>query len=243
MAAAKDNYVFVSISFSERIGNAIYMGQAIIGPDGEVLISRQKLRPSGGERNIWSDGTIDQLKVVNTTYGRIGTLECWEWVFKQFTSFPVLTINRHFHPSMTFIMQAQLESIHVGSWPYMPNYNTSDALYWESAEVNMAAASMYATNSGAWTLVPVVGRAAIFDPTGLEVAHINAEVSYNDEPMLYHSINTTKFTRSPYNLNGEQSWGILQQIVNGWPAELPKENGTYIDRKTNTVSELVAKMV
>ncbi|KAF7891574.1 hypothetical protein EAF00_007876 [Botryotinia globosa] len=46
------------------------MGQALISSKGEVLLLRQKLRPSGCERGIWSDGTKDELKVVATPYGR-----------------------------------------------------------------------------------------------------------------------------------------------------------------------------
>lgn len=143
---------------------------------------------------------------------------------------------------MTFAMQAQLESVHIGSWPYTPNYNNSDALYWESAEVNMAAASLYAANSGAWTLVPSVGRAAVFSPLGFEVNHIDADASFNFEPMLYHSINTTAFSKTPYNINGEQSWGVVEQIVNGWPAAVPKQNGTFVTRNFNYINDLEAEM-
>ena len=54
------------------------MGQAIISKYGEVLHHRQKVRPSGGERNIWSDGSMDGIVAVDTPYGRWGILECWE---------------------------------------------------------------------------------------------------------------------------------------------------------------------
>lgn len=54
------------------------MAQALIDTTGEVILHRHKLRPSEGERDIWSDGTIDGLKVVDTPYGRWGMLECWE---------------------------------------------------------------------------------------------------------------------------------------------------------------------
>lgn len=78
MAAARLNSVYVGLAYSERVERVIYMAQALIDPEGEVIIHRHKLRPSGGERNIWSDGLTDGFKVVNTTYGRIGMLECWE---------------------------------------------------------------------------------------------------------------------------------------------------------------------
>lgn len=54
------------------------MGQGLIDSAGNVVQVRQKLRPSGDERSIFSDGTIDQLVVHKTPFGRLGMLECWE---------------------------------------------------------------------------------------------------------------------------------------------------------------------
>ncbi|KAH8684026.1 aliphatic nitrilase-like protein [Ilyonectria robusta] len=225
VAAAKRNSVYVALGFSERVDadDAIYMAQALIDPRGKVLIHRHKLRPSGGERSIWSDGKVDGLKVVNTPYGRMGLLECWE----------------HFHPAMTFPMQAQAEAIHIASWPYTPDPKDISAQYWESAEVNMAAASLYAVNSGAYTLVATVGRAAAFGPDGLEFTSIPAYVPSETSPFLMLSINTTGFSSRPaYNIDGEQSWGILKEIEQGWPEGVPKKNGTFRNHITNPISKL-----
>lgn len=101
VSAAKTNGVYVVPGFSHREGNYIYMAQALISPEGENIYLRHKLRPSGGERTIWSDGTLNELKVIATPYGRWGILECWE----------------HFHPAMTFNVQAQTETLHIASFP------------------------------------------------------------------------------------------------------------------------------
>lgn len=101
IAAAKDNAVYVMLAFSHKEDGYLYMGQALVSPKGKVLLLRHKLRPSGGERGIWSDGTVDEIKVIATPYGRWGILECWE----------------HFHPSMTFLTQSQAETLHLASWP------------------------------------------------------------------------------------------------------------------------------
>jgi len=45
---------------------------------------------------------------------------------------------------MTFNMQVQLENLHIGSFPYMPDYKDDNAMYWESLEVNGGAARTYA---------------------------------------------------------------------------------------------------
>lgn len=42
--------MYLALGFSELADNKLYMAQALISPDGEILIHRHKLRPSGGER-------------------------------------------------------------------------------------------------------------------------------------------------------------------------------------------------
>ncbi|KAH8666477.1 aliphatic nitrilase [Xylariales sp. PMI_506] len=59
--AAIDNEIYVGISFSEKDAAHLYMAQALIAPDGEILIHRHKLRPSAQERDLWTDGTVDQI--------------------------------------------------------------------------------------------------------------------------------------------------------------------------------------
>lgn len=76
--AFKKAEMYGSFGFSEIADDAIFMAQVLIGPDGSTLIHRRKLRPSGTERDIWSDGDPSGLIVKATAYGRIGMLECWE---------------------------------------------------------------------------------------------------------------------------------------------------------------------
>ncbi|KAL4958974.1 aliphatic nitrilase-like protein [Aspergillus stella-maris] len=220
VSAARKNAIYVALSFSELQNNHIFIAQALLDPNGEILIHRHKLRPSGGERLIWSDGTMNELIVVDTPFGRIGQLSCWE----------------HFHPSMTFPMQAQKEAIHIGAWPYMPDFGVRGAEAWERAEVNMAAASVYATNSGAYVLAPSVGRAAVFGPDGLEVSHVGEGVSGKKEPFLLVGIDTTGVVGGvPFDVEGEQSWGVLEEIRDGWPGDVPKVKGVFTERVLNDV--------
>lgn len=212
------------MGLSEKTNQSIYMAQALISPYGELLHLRHKLRPSGIERYLWSDGTADGLKVLDTPYGRLGLLECWE----------------HFHPSMTFNMQAQAENIHVATYPYNPDYNDSNALYWETLEVNGAATRLYAVNSGAIALMTSIGYSAVLSGEGLVTAEVKASVPYDEQPILYASINTTAFSNVSYNVDGEQSWGVLQQIEDSWPYYVPKVEGTYVKQKTILMSDIEA---
>lgn len=78
VSAARQNNIWLEFGFAQRINDHVYMGQGLVDSDGNVVQIRQKLRPSGSERNIFSDGTIDQLLVHETPFGRLGMLECWE---------------------------------------------------------------------------------------------------------------------------------------------------------------------
>lgn len=78
LGAAKRNSIYLALGFSERTNTSIYMGQAIISKYGGVLHHRQKLRASGGERNKWTDGYINDIKAIDDPYGRWGILECWD---------------------------------------------------------------------------------------------------------------------------------------------------------------------
>ncbi|KAK0640471.1 Nitrilase [Lasiodiplodia hormozganensis] len=233
LGAARRHGVYLALAYSERAGDAIYMGQALISPSGAPLIVRRKLRPSGIERSFWSDGdAADGFRVVDTAttsqqdFGRWGLLECWE----------------HFHPSMTFPQQAQLEDVHVAAFPYMPSANDPRALSWESLEVNAAAARLYAVNSGAVTLFAAVGYSAVYAADGTEVASVEADVDWDEQPLLFASVNASAFRREAYDVDGEQSWGVLKQIEGAWPASVPKVNGTFVEKKTVSIGELLANI-
>lgn len=136
-------------------------------------------------------------------------------------------------------MQAQAENIHIAAAPYTPDANNPDALFWETLEVNSAAVRTYAVNSGAITLWAGIGYSAVYSAEGLERVVALAAVPFADEPLLYDSINTTGFGNSTYYTNGEQSWGVLKEIVNGFPNYIPKVIGTYVLRKTILISDLL----
>jgi len=49
-----------------------------IGPSGELLGKHRKLVPTGSERLLWGQGDGSTLTVIDTPFGRIGGLICWE---------------------------------------------------------------------------------------------------------------------------------------------------------------------
>lgn len=63
---------------SQFSGTTLFNSVAVIGPDGEILNRHRKMMPTNPERMVWGCGDASGLKVVDTPYGRIGTLICWE---------------------------------------------------------------------------------------------------------------------------------------------------------------------
>jgi nitrilase len=77
--AVKEAGMFVVLGYSERDGASLYMAQSFISPDGDIVHHRRKIKPTHVERTLWGDGQADSLKtVVDSPFGKIGGLNCWE---------------------------------------------------------------------------------------------------------------------------------------------------------------------
>jgi nitrilase len=79
-AAARDADAYLVIGVSEREphGATIYNTTLYFGPDGTLLGKHRKLVPTGSERTVWGMGDGSTLPVIDTPYGRVSGLTCWE---------------------------------------------------------------------------------------------------------------------------------------------------------------------
>jgi len=79
-AAARDAGVYLVIGVEEREphGTTIYNTTLYLGPDGTLLGKHRKLMPTGSERTVWGMGDGSTLPVIDTPYGRLSGLTCWE---------------------------------------------------------------------------------------------------------------------------------------------------------------------
>lgn len=79
-AAAREGGVFLVIGVQEREphGTTIFNTTLYFGPDGGLLAKHRKLMPTGSERTVWGMGDGSTLPVVDTPYGRLSGLTCWE---------------------------------------------------------------------------------------------------------------------------------------------------------------------
>jgi nitrilase len=78
--AAKVAKAYVSIGVNEREGGGgtLYNTQLLFAPDGSLVSKHRKLMPTGPERLVWGFGDGSDLSPVETPFGRVGGLICWE---------------------------------------------------------------------------------------------------------------------------------------------------------------------
>lgn len=80
--AARQAGIYLAIGVIERDSagsrGTLYCTLLYFGPDGRLLGKHRKLKPTASERLIWGEGDGSSLTVVQTEYGRVGGLICWE---------------------------------------------------------------------------------------------------------------------------------------------------------------------
>jgi nitrilase len=76
--AAAVHGCYVVMGVIEREGGTCYCTVLFFGPDGRLLGKHRKLMPTALERMIWGFGDGSTLTVVDSPYGRIGSVICWE---------------------------------------------------------------------------------------------------------------------------------------------------------------------
>mgnify|MGYP000245385788 CR=1 FL=1 len=76
---AKEHSVYVSVGYSERdaVTATLYNSNVMIAPDGQTM-NHRKLKPTGSERVVWGDADKDFFPVMETPWGPMGNLICWE---------------------------------------------------------------------------------------------------------------------------------------------------------------------
>ena len=76
--AAAEHGCFVVMGIIERELGTCYCTVLFFGPDGALLGKHRKLMPTALERVIWGFGDGSTLTVVDSPWGRIGSVICWE---------------------------------------------------------------------------------------------------------------------------------------------------------------------
>lgn len=79
-ARAAGAYLVIGVieQAGEGNGHTLYCTTLYFGPNGYLLGKHRKLKPTGSERLIWGEGDGSTLTAIDSPYGRIGGLICWE---------------------------------------------------------------------------------------------------------------------------------------------------------------------
>lgn len=78
IARAHEVWLVVGVEERERHGGTVYNAVLYFAPDGTLVQRHRKLMPTGSERTVWGMGDGSTLEVVDTPFGRVGGLICWE---------------------------------------------------------------------------------------------------------------------------------------------------------------------
>lgn len=131
--AARDAGAYVCISVTERELGSLYLAQLWFDPTGALVGKHRKLKATNAEMTIWGDGDTSLMPVLDTEYGKLGGLQCWE----------------HYIPLNVATMGATGEQIHVSSWPI----GLADSTHPFADQQCINAALYYAVSNGTFTLV------------------------------------------------------------------------------------------
>ncbi len=75
---AKAHGIWLVIGAIERDGGTLYCTALFFAPDGSLAGKHRKVMPTAMERLIWGFGDGSTLPVIETGFGRIGAVICWE---------------------------------------------------------------------------------------------------------------------------------------------------------------------
>jgi len=80
--AAREAGAYLAIGVIERDNQysrgTLYCTLLYFSPEGRLLAKHRKLKPTAAERLIWGEGDGSTLAVVETEFGKVGGLICWE---------------------------------------------------------------------------------------------------------------------------------------------------------------------
>jgi nitrilase len=76
--AARRAGLFLTVGVIERDAGTLYCTALFFGPTGELLGKHRKLMPTALERLIWGFGDGSTLTTVQTPWGPMGAVICWE---------------------------------------------------------------------------------------------------------------------------------------------------------------------
>lgn len=76
--ACAQHKMYCVVGVIERDGGTLYCTAVYVGPEGRVIGKHRKLMPTALERLVWGFGDGSTLAAVDTPWGKLGAVICWE---------------------------------------------------------------------------------------------------------------------------------------------------------------------
>jgi nitrilase len=76
--ACAQHKLYCVVGVIERDGGTLYCTAVYLGPEGRVIGKHRKLMPTALERLVWGFGDGSTLQAVDTPWGKLGAVICWE---------------------------------------------------------------------------------------------------------------------------------------------------------------------
>lgn len=183
--ACSDHGVTVAMGVTERPerSGTLYNTLLYFGSDGSILGRHRKLMPTYGEHVVWGRGDGSTLRTVDTPFGVVGGLICWE----------------NYMPLSRMVLYSQGEQIHVAPtlnpgtdlWLSAMKSIANEGRMWVVSVGNYMAADDIPADLMALGLVEQgetinPGGSAIIDPR----ANIVAGPVYGEEAILTAEVDT-----------------------------------------------------
>ncbi len=78
MARSACIWLVIGITERDEREGSLYCSLLFFNPQGQLVHKHRKLKPTAAERIIWGEGDGSTLRVVDTPFGKVGGLICWE---------------------------------------------------------------------------------------------------------------------------------------------------------------------
>ncbi|MFC2953119.1 carbon-nitrogen hydrolase family protein [Marinicaulis aureus] len=134
--AARKAGAYVVVGISERDGGTLYNTMLYFDDNGDIVGRHRKLQPTCVERTVWGRGDGSGLRVIETPFGKLGGLICWE----------------HSMDLARYALTSQGEQIHIAMWPagsalsHDPSSGVFDDLSEAAARHHAAAGQCFVIN-------------------------------------------------------------------------------------------------
>ena len=175
-------------------GGTLFCTLLYIGPGGSLLGKHRKLKPTAAERLIWGEGDGSTLTAIETPFGTVGGLICWE------NYMPLARMAMYGKGVQIYLAptadarerwQATLQHIALEGRCFVLGCNqyVHRSMYPEDLELR--------DELEAWPEILSAGGSAIYGPLGETVA----EPLWNEEGILLADLDMTAIARSKFDFD------------------------------------------